>query len=106
MPLLIDELEMRGTIASERSGAAAALKMIRSVMIKGIEALTAECFLAAQRAGITQEVAAFTAQQLSDARLGQGDRLQLGAHGEPWHPPRRRDGAGRRHRWRSSASSR
>ena len=32
--------------------------MIRSVMIKGIEALTAECFLAAQRAGIVEEVAA------------------------------------------------
>ena len=58
MPLLVDELEMRGTIASGEIGAAAALKMIRSVMIKGIEALTAECFLAAQRAGITQEVAA------------------------------------------------
>jgi 3-hydroxyisobutyrate dehydrogenase-like beta-hydroxyacid dehydrogenase len=57
MPLLIDELDMRGTIASDQVGAAAALKMIRSVMIKGIEALTAECFLAAQRAGITQEVA-------------------------------------------------
>ena len=58
MPLLVDELEMRGAIASGEIGAAAALKMIRSVMIKGIEALTAECFLAAQRAGITQEVAA------------------------------------------------
>ena len=52
MPLLIDELDMRGAIASDEVGAAAALKMIRSVMIKGIEALTAECFLAAQRAGI------------------------------------------------------
>jgi 3-hydroxyisobutyrate dehydrogenase-like beta-hydroxyacid dehydrogenase len=58
MPLLVDELEMRGTIASDEVGAAAALKMIRSVMIKGIEALTAECFLAAQRAGITEAVAA------------------------------------------------
>lgn len=58
MPLLIDELEMRGSIASDQIGAAAALKMIRSVMIKGIEALTAECFLAAQRAGIVEEVAA------------------------------------------------
>jgi 3-hydroxyisobutyrate dehydrogenase-like beta-hydroxyacid dehydrogenase len=58
LPLLVDELEMRGTIASDQVGAAAALKMIRSVMIKGIEALTAECFLAAQRAGITDEVAA------------------------------------------------
>jgi 3-hydroxyisobutyrate dehydrogenase-like beta-hydroxyacid dehydrogenase len=58
MPLLIDELDMRGAIASDEIGAAAALKMIRGVMIKGIEALTAECFLAAQRAGITQDVAA------------------------------------------------
>jgi 3-hydroxyisobutyrate dehydrogenase-like beta-hydroxyacid dehydrogenase len=58
LPLLVDELEMQGVIASDAVGAAAALKMIRSVMIKGIEALTAECFLAAQRAGITDEVAA------------------------------------------------
>ena len=58
MPLLIDELEMQGAIASDEIGAAAALKMIRSVMIKGIEALTAECFMAAQRAGIVEEVAA------------------------------------------------
>ena len=57
MPLLIDELDMRGAIASDEVGAAAALKMIRGVMIKGIEALTAECFIAAQRAGIAPEVA-------------------------------------------------
>jgi 3-hydroxyisobutyrate dehydrogenase-like beta-hydroxyacid dehydrogenase len=58
MPLLVDELEMRGAIAGDEIGAAAGLKMIRSVMIKGIEALTLECFLAAQRAGIIDEVAA------------------------------------------------
>lgn len=58
MPLLIDELEMRGAIAGEETGAAAGLKMIRSVMIKGIEALTLECFLAARRAGIVDDVAA------------------------------------------------
>ena len=58
LPLLVDELDMQGAIASDEVGAAAALKMIRSVMIKGIEALTAECFLAAQRAGITDDVAA------------------------------------------------
>lgn len=58
MPLLIDELDMRGAIAGPETGAAAALKMIRSVMIKGIEALTLECFLAAKRAGILDEVAA------------------------------------------------
>jgi hypothetical protein len=32
--------------------------MIRSVMIKGVEALTLECFLAAQRAGVLDEVTA------------------------------------------------
>jgi len=58
MPLLVDELEMRGAIAGDETGAAAGLKMIRSVMIKGIEALTLECFLAARRAGIVDEVAA------------------------------------------------
>lgn len=58
MPLLIDELEMRAAIAGDEVGQAAGLKMIRSVMIKGIEALTLECFLAAKRAGIVDEVAA------------------------------------------------
>src|SRR6202008_2252628 len=58
MPLLIDELDMRGAIAGPQTGAAAALKMIRSVMVKGMEALTLECFLAARRAGIVDEVAA------------------------------------------------
>jgi 3-hydroxyisobutyrate dehydrogenase-like beta-hydroxyacid dehydrogenase len=57
MPLLIDELEMRGAIGGDEVGHAAGLKMIRSVMIKGIEALTLECFLAAKRAGIVDEVA-------------------------------------------------
>jgi len=37
-------------------GAASAIKMIRSVMIKGIEALTAECLLAADRADVVDEV--------------------------------------------------
>jgi 3-hydroxyisobutyrate dehydrogenase-like beta-hydroxyacid dehydrogenase len=49
---------MRASIAGADVGAAAAIKMVRSVMIKGIEALTAECFLAAARAGVVDEVAA------------------------------------------------
>jgi 3-hydroxyisobutyrate dehydrogenase-like beta-hydroxyacid dehydrogenase len=51
-------LGMRASIAGPEIGAAAAIKMIRSVMIKGIEALTMECFLAAARAGVIDEVAA------------------------------------------------
>ena len=51
-------LGMRASIAGDEIGAAAAIKMVRSVMIKGIEALTLECFLAAARAGVIDEVAA------------------------------------------------
>jgi 3-hydroxyisobutyrate dehydrogenase-like beta-hydroxyacid dehydrogenase len=50
-------LGMRVTVAGAEIGAAAAIKMVRSVMIKGIEALTLECFLAAARAGVIDEVA-------------------------------------------------
>ena len=39
-----------------RVGDASAIKMIRSVMVKGIEALTAECVLAAHRAGVIDDV--------------------------------------------------
>lgn len=55
---LLDELEMQASVVGPVTGAAAAIKMIRSVMIKGIEALTAECFVAAQRAGVLDEVTA------------------------------------------------
>ncbi len=51
-------LGMRASVAGAEIGAAAAIKMVRSVMIKGIEALTLECFLAAARAGVIDEVAA------------------------------------------------
>jgi len=50
-------LGMRVSVAGAEIGAAAAIKMVRSVMIKGIEALTLECFLAASRAGVIDEVA-------------------------------------------------
>jgi 3-hydroxyisobutyrate dehydrogenase-like beta-hydroxyacid dehydrogenase len=39
-------------------GRASAIKMIRSVMVKGIEALSAEMMLAAAAAGVTDEVLA------------------------------------------------
>ncbi len=55
-PILRD-LGMRVAVAGPDTGAAAAIKMVRGVMIKGIEALTLECFLAASRAGVVEEVA-------------------------------------------------
>jgi 3-hydroxyisobutyrate dehydrogenase-like beta-hydroxyacid dehydrogenase len=37
-------------------GRASTIKMLRSVMYKGMEALTAECLIACERAGVTDEV--------------------------------------------------
>lgn len=45
-------------IAGTRVGDASGIKMVRSVMVKGMEALTAECLLAADAAGISHEVLA------------------------------------------------
>ena len=45
-------------IAGPPIGAASSIKMIRSVMVKGLEALTAECVLAAERAGVRDAVIA------------------------------------------------
>src|SRR5262245_60688707 len=53
---LLRELDMRFSVVGPDLGSAAAIKMIRSVMIKGMEALTLECFLAAARAGVLEEV--------------------------------------------------
>lgn len=45
-------------------GAAAAIKMVRSVMIKGLGALTQECFLAARRAGVEDRIIASLTQSM------------------------------------------
>ena len=45
-------------VVGSEVGRASAIKMIRSVMVKGIEALTAEMMLAADAAGVTDEVLA------------------------------------------------
>lgn len=55
---LLGEMAMQLKVVSDETGKAAAIKMIRSVMIKGIEALTYECFLAAERAGLLEDVTA------------------------------------------------
>ncbi len=51
-------LDMKPAIAGPTIGNAAAIKMVRSVMIKGMEALTLECFLAASRAGVVDQITA------------------------------------------------
>lgn len=46
----------RVRVVGAKIGDASSIKMIRSVMVKGIEALSAECALAASRAGVLDEV--------------------------------------------------
>jgi 3-hydroxyisobutyrate dehydrogenase-like beta-hydroxyacid dehydrogenase len=55
---IMQELGMKPSIAGPEIGQAAAIKMVRSVMIKGMEALTQECFLAATRAGVAPQIIA------------------------------------------------
>ena len=51
-------LGMQVEVAGHNIGDASTRKMIRSVMIKGLEALTLECFLAARTAGIEDYIVA------------------------------------------------
>ena len=51
-------LDMAPKLVPGPVGRASTIKMVRSVMMKGIEALTAECFWAASKAGVVDEVAA------------------------------------------------
>lgn len=43
-------------VVGEDVGRASTIKMLRSVMYKGVEALTAECLMACEKAGVTDEV--------------------------------------------------
>lgn len=53
---VLQSLDMKPALAGAEVGRASSIKMLRSVMIKGMEALTAECILAARRAGVEEEV--------------------------------------------------
>lgn len=53
---VLRSLGMEPAIAGKSVGDASSIKMIRSIMMKGLEALSAECFLAARRAGVEAQV--------------------------------------------------
>ena len=55
---VLERLGMRPKLAGHRIGQASSIKMLRSVMVKGMEALTAEAMLAARRAGVEDAVIA------------------------------------------------
>lgn len=55
VPILLN-LPMAAKLVEGPIGKASSIKMLRSVMVKGLEALTAECALAATAAGVEAEV--------------------------------------------------
>jgi 3-hydroxyisobutyrate dehydrogenase-like beta-hydroxyacid dehydrogenase len=82
---LLTELGMDVKIAGDKTGTAAAIKMIRSVMIKGIEALTLETFVAATRAGLVDEVTASMKNNypgLDWAKIAEYNVERMASHGE------------------------
>jgi 3-hydroxyisobutyrate dehydrogenase-like beta-hydroxyacid dehydrogenase len=82
---LLCELDMQLAVVGPEIGSAAAVKMIRSVMIKGIEALTLECFLAASRAGVLGEVTASLKNNyptLDWATIADYNLERMASHGE------------------------
>jgi 3-hydroxyisobutyrate dehydrogenase-like beta-hydroxyacid dehydrogenase len=82
---LLRELDMQLSVVSPEIGSAAAIKMIRSVMIKGIEALTLECFLAASRAGVLDEVTASLKNNyptLDWTKIADYNLERMASHGE------------------------
>src|SRR5882757_6078208 len=60
-PLLV-ELGFDAKVASEKLGVASAVKMCRSVMIKGLEAMVIECFTTARAYGVEDAVLASLAE--------------------------------------------
>ena len=82
---LLAELDMRASMVSPQTGSAAAIKMIRSVLIKGIEALTLECFLAAAHAGVLEEVTASLKNNypgIDWASVSEYNLERMASHGE------------------------
>ena len=56
---VLDRLGMSATVVPGEVGRASAIKMIRSVMTKGLEALILECVLSARKAGVDDVVIEF-----------------------------------------------
>ena len=82
---LLSELDMTLRVVGADTGHAAAIKMIRSVMIKGIEALTAECFLAASRADVLEDVTASLKNNypsLDSSKIAEYNLERMASHGE------------------------
>ncbi len=53
---MLADLPMSVKVVGGEVGRASSIKLVRSIMVKGLEALTAECALAARAAGVAEDV--------------------------------------------------
>jgi 3-hydroxyisobutyrate dehydrogenase-like beta-hydroxyacid dehydrogenase len=74
-------------IVGEEVGRASAIKMIRSVMVKGLEALSWECAAAAEAAGVLDEIMA--SLDASESPLGWATRVAYNRERMTTHGARR-----------------
>ena len=88
-------LDMAAEIHDGPVGSSSAIKMIRSIMMKGLEALVCECVLAGRKAGVIETVLEFARRHLSRLRLEEALGLHARAGDDAWRPARRRNARGR-----------
>ena len=69
----LESFGMDAQIVPGPIGRASSIKMIRSIMVKGLEALTAECYLAARLAGVEDKVM----HSLAASKTGIGEATQV-----------------------------
>ena len=81
-------------------GSSSAIKMVRSVMIKGIEALVCECVLTGREGGRRRDGARFARRHLSRLRLAGALGLYARARDDAWRAPRGGNARGRADRRR------
>ncbi len=89
-------LDMAAAIHDGPVGSASAVKMIRSIMMKGLEALVCECVLAGRKAGVIETVLELARRHLSGLRLEKALGLHARTGDDAWRPTRRRNAGGRR----------
>ena len=87
---------MRVEAIGERIGSASAIKMVRSVFLKGFTSVLFECLLAAHKAGVTDRVLELDPWHLPGAGLAKARRLLRPAQGAARQAPSRRDARGGR----------
>ena len=83
----LQALDMKPTLVPGPVGRASTIKMLRSVLMKGVEALTFECFFAASKAGVINEVA--NSLDASQTKLGWKDQASYNCERMTTHGIRR-----------------